>query len=181
MGRIARTARVVSALAVAVAGTAIIVPHATAHPAKAPSVTTNTGAAPQSVTLLWVDADTGSVTRSWTGSAEEGAILRNAPYPTSGATAQTSQQAGTVSPSIVREYGCTLPNGYWDVRASSLVCYAYAGDISTWITYTYEVDAGNNSGWFTYYYGGVYHSISLARWTSAILSARVTVSHVHIY
>jgi hypothetical protein len=67
------------------------------------------------------------------------------------------------------------------VRASSLHCYAYSGYLNTWITYTYEVDSGNNSGYFKYVYGGVYHSISLARWTSAIFYNKVTVTYIRIY
>ena len=179
MRRIAMTARVVPALAIAVIGTAIAVPRATAHPATTQSATTDATATPQSVTLLWIDAGTGTVTNSWSGSPTEAATLTTAPDG-SGTLTELSQQTGTVSPSISQR-SCSLPNSYWDVRASSLNCYAYAGDLNTWITNTYQVDSGNNSGYFKYVYGGVYHQISLARWTSAVFYSRVTVSHVHIY
>ena len=183
MRRSALTARVVlPALAAAVVGTAIAaVPRATAHPAAAPSTTTDSTATSQSVTLQWIDAETGTVTSSWTGSQEEAATLTTAPPDSSGTLTLLGQKSGTVSTSTVRKSGCSLPNSYWNVRASSLWCYAYAGDTSTWITYTYQVDAGNNTGWFKYLYGGVYHQISLAKWTSAIFYSKVTVSHIHIY
>lgn len=182
MRRIAMTARVVPALAAAVIGTAIAVPRATANPATAPSVTADTAAAPQSVTLLWIDAATGTVTNSWTGSPEEGAALRNASYPSSGTTDQTSQQSGTISPLIHRVYGCSDPTSYWVVRNyPPLVCFAYAGGISVYITSVYEVDSGNNVGYFRYVYGGVTRQVSLSRWTSAIFYNRVTVNYVRIY
>jgi hypothetical protein len=187
MRRIALTARVaLPVLAAAVVGTAIAaVPHATAHPAAAPSATTDAASSPQSVTLLWIDPATGTVTTSWSGTPEQAAVLYpDTLYdPSSGGTletGQTSQKSGTISPLIVQRT-CSLPNSYFDVRASSLHCYAYAGDINTYITYTYEVDAGNNVAYFKYLYGGVYHQISLARWTSAVFSSRVTVTHIHIY
>lgn len=181
MRRIGMTARVVPALAVAVIGTAIVVPRATAHPAAAPSATTDATATSQSVTLLYIDAATGTVTSTWTGNQDEAATLTTAPPDSSGTLTQLSQQSGKISTSTVQKTGCTLPNGYWNVRASSLYCYAYAGSVSTWISYTYQVDAGNNNGWFKYVYGGIYHSISLAKWTSAVFYSKVTVTYIRIY
>jgi hypothetical protein len=176
------TARVVPALAVAVIGTAIVVPRATAHPSTAQSVTadaTDTAtAAPQSVTLLWIDAATGTVTNSWSGTQAEADTLTPTPESTSGTLTELSR-TGTVSPSIVKK-SCTLPNSYFNVRASTLNCYAYAGEVATYITYTYQVDSGNNVGWFKYLYGGVSRQISLARWTSAVFYSRVTVTRIHI-
>jgi len=169
-------ARAIPALAAAVIGTAIAVPHATATPAKGhPEADVK---APDVVTLLWIDSSTGKVTRTWSGSPAEAAILRGSSVP-QGPGAE--QNPGVALPEIRRISGCTDPNSYWDVRNSPpLVCFADAGDINVTILAVYEVDSGNNAGNFNYTSGGHSFTQSLSKWTSALFSSKVTVTHIHI-
>jgi hypothetical protein len=174
MRRIAMFAGILTTLAAAVVGTAVAVPNATATPAP------RSAAAPQQVaTLEWIDGATGTVTRTWTGSPEQAAAIRQgvvAP-PDTGAG---HNDLGTVQPAL-RRVSCTDPNPYWDIRNyPPLLCFADAGDANVAIYSVYEVDSGNNIGNVTWWYNSHGHILSLGRWTSAIFSVRVFVSHIHI-
>jgi hypothetical protein len=137
------------------------------------------GPAPQLVTLQWLDAASGTVTRTWTGTPEEAEDIRRTqvPPPDPGGA---GEDGGAVLPQLRRVH-CTDPNPYWVVRNyPPLVCFADAGDADVAIYRVYEVDSGNNSGYFTWWYNGHGYNQPLGRWTSAIFSVRVTVTHIHI-
>ncbi len=176
MRRIAMFAGVICTLAAALVGTATAVPAATT--AGQASATT-----PKSVTLLWIDAATGTVTQTWTGSSEQAAAIRAAATPPA-ATPPAGTGAGTGGGTVqtyLRRISCTDPNPYWVVRNyPPLVCFADAGDANVLIYSVYEVDSGNNVGYFNWSYNGYGHQQWLNRWTSAIFSVRVTVTHIHI-
>jgi hypothetical protein len=175
MRRIAMFAGILSTLAATVVGTAVAVPDASASPASRPTPAATARAA----AVEWIDANTGAVTRTWTGSPEQAAAIRQRVVAPPG-TAAGRNDSGTVQP-LLRRVSCTDPNPYWDVRNyPPLLCFADAGDLNVAIYSVYEVDAGNNTGSFTWWYNGSGHVLTLSRWTSAIFSVRVFVSHIHI-
>ena len=188
MRRIAMFAGIVSTLAAAAALTVAAPPAATAGPA--PRVGTPTDV----VTLKWIDAGTGTVTRTWTGPAVAATAIRRAVVPPPDTVAGTGTdtdagsdagvaggaQLGPVLP-LTRRLSCSDPNPYWDVRNyPPLLCFADAGDINVAIYSVYEVDSGNNSGSVTWWYNSRGFVQPLGRWTSVFFSARVFVSHIHI-
>jgi hypothetical protein len=176
MRRIAMFAGILPTLAAVMVGTAVAVPNASASPASRP----NPAAIPRAATTLeWIDANTGAVTRTWTGSPEQAAAIRRGAAAPAGTRAGRNN-AGTVQPDL-RRLSCTDPNPYWDIRNyPPLLCFADAGDLNVAIYSVYEVDSGNNTGSVTWWYNGYGHLLKLGRWTSAIFSARVFVSHIHI-
>lgn len=120
-------------------------------------------------TITYYDS-MGHIERVWHGTqAQQQAILQadraNRPthrpsslppdiLPTGSNIGAHSQRAASVNPDINRVYGCTAPNDFWDVwNYPPLVCFANAGTISVSIYDVYEVDSGNNTGWFSVYPG----------------------------
>jgi hypothetical protein len=127
-------------------------------------------------TVRWVDPRTGRLVRSWTGPARLAT-------PTRRTSDLPSAQPGTeMEPSIHRRH-CTDPNQYWVVRNyPPLVCFANPGDIDVQIYLVYEVDSGDNTGWFRWLNeaGRELTTTIDSRWTSVMFTERVSVTHVHI-
>jgi hypothetical protein len=175
MRRIATFAGILLTVAAVVVATAVAVPDASASPASRPTPATT----PTAATLEWIDADTGAITRTWTGSPEQAAAIRPGVVAPAW-TGAARRKAGPVQPDL-RRLSCTDPNPYWDIRNyPPLLCFADAGDLNVAIYSVYEVDSGNNIGSVTWWYNGYGHVLQLGRWTSAIFSVRVFVSHIHI-
>jgi hypothetical protein len=87
-------------------------------------------------------------------------------------------KGGTVAPapSIIKTNSCREPTTYWVFFNSGMTCYAYGGSLNLHITGVYEVDSGNNVG----YYRIGSHDHSLSRFTSDFWSTAQTVSFIHI-
>lgn len=131
-------------------------------------------AASHTETIQWIDAATGRLTRTWTRPAASASVTRHSP-------ARPPSTDGT-GRSIYR-LDCSDPNPYWDVRNyPPLVCFANSGDLDVQIYHAYEVDSGNNTGWFRWLdtNGNEVTTTISDRWVTVIFSFRVTVTHIHI-
>ncbi|HSV66443.1 MAG TPA: hypothetical protein VLJ59_11130 [Mycobacteriales bacterium] len=156
-------------------------------------------------TILWIDADTGQVTATWTGPADAASPARSdgaGPGDAAGQAEPAARQAmmsrrhpaGSTTrgadPALreadaqtYRVWECDDPNPYWTVRNyPPLICLANAGDIAVHITDVYQVDSGDNTGSFTWVSptGRTYVTYLNDRFITAVFSARITVTHVHI-
>lgn len=99
-------------------------------------------------------------------------------------TSWQQRHPDVVTPDINRVNGCTDPNSYWDVRNyPPLVCFANAGSISVAIYSVYQVNTGNNAGWFEYYYGGYYYDTpNLGKWNTVnFTNFRPEVTFIQIF
>lgn len=75
-------------------------------------------------------------------------------------TSNVANSKVSIAPDINRVDGCSDPNDFWDVRNyPPLICFANAGDATSLNIYqVYEVDSGNNTGYFKYWPGVPYRS-----------------------
>lgn len=140
--------RVTAASVALFASTVLLIPHTSAEATEVAAAP-----APATASVLFVDAQTGKVTKTWTGSqAEQVKILdqeaaklpplTTVPKPTSIPPAATS---------ISRQSPCTANTGYFEVRNyPPLVCFANRGTISVYIDQVYQVLNGNNVAAFTW-------------------------------
>lgn len=99
-------------------------------------------------------------------------------------TSWQQRHPDVVTPDINRVNGCTDPNSYWVVRNyPPLVCFAYAGSISVAIYSVYQVNTGNNAGWFEYYYGGYYYDTpNLAKYATVnFTNFKPEVDYIQIF
>lgn len=131
-----------------------------------------TGSGPQVApdhpwTIRYHDAN-GAISRVWHGTRAAADKLA------------TQWQAGhlvaqVATPDIVQR-SCHLPTTYWVFRHWELTCYAYSGSKAIYITGVYEVDSGNNVGY--YRIGGTNHQ--LPRYTSDFYATPQIVVFLHI-
>ena len=118
------------------------------------------------VTVRIRDAS-GAITSTWHGS-------RAAAEPK--IAAWRADHAGVVSPDIEQPPHCGLPTTYWVFRADSLVCYRYGGTANINIRNVYEVDSGNNAGY--YVVGGTRYYVQ--KYVTDLWDPKVTVTQIHI-
>lgn len=129
------------ATAAAVAGMTLLAPAATAS-------STVEAAADTVASIQWVDG-AGKVTRTWTGTLAEQAVVEKqyeATLPPRKVTAKPNV-IPPASTSISRQSPCTAGTGYFEVyNYPPLVCFANAGQINVYIDQVYKVNSGNNTG-----------------------------------
>ena len=103
-------------------------------------------------TIKWLD-DQGHIAKTWRGSVKEAEKIkqREETIRYKLLPLHLKQSLG-VSPNSNRVDHCTLPNDFLDFRNEGLVCFANDGEMSVLIYDVYEVDGGNNSGWFLWCY-----------------------------
>jgi hypothetical protein len=111
---------------------------------------------------------TGHITRVWHGTRAAATAL--------GQQWKSGRGGVAPAPSIIKTNSCREPTTYWVFFNSGMACYAYGGSLNLHITGVYEVDSGNNVG----YYRIGSHDHSLARFTSDFWSTAQTVSFIHI-
>lgn len=118
---------------------------------------------------------TGAITSVWHGPrwrAEQ--IL--AGWSATHEPAATGKSGGIVSPDIEQPPHCNLPTTYWVFRADSLTCYRYGGTANINIKNVYEVDSGNNAGY--YVVGGTKYYVQ--KYVYDLWDPKVTVTQIHI-
>lgn len=132
------------------------------------------GAAGPTVTVRHHDV-TGAVVSVWRGprrQAEELVARRRSAHEPTAAT----KAGASASPAIERPPHCGLPTTYWVFRADNLLCYRYGGTLSIDIKHVYEVDSGNNAGYYvvsgTRYY--------VQKYVYDLWDPKVTVTKIHI-
>lgn len=125
-------------------------------------------AATPQATIRYRDA-TGHITKIWHGSRSDAAAL--AAHWSSGRTVEMGSR-----PRIIKTARCHPPTTYWVFHGSQLTCFAYGGSMRVNLRGVYEVDSGNNVGY--YRTGG--HNYHLARFTSDFWATGRTVNYIHI-
>jgi hypothetical protein len=124
-------------------------------------------------TIRYRDAS-GHITKVWHGSRSDAAALAagwSAGHPAAGQMVTIGK-----SPKIIKTARCHPPTTYWVFHGSRLTCYAYGGSMRINLGGVYEVDSGNNVGY--YRTGGKnYH---LDRYTSDFWATGKTVTYIHI-
>lgn len=130
------------------ASTVLLMPHTSAAAAGVAAAP-----APATATVLFVDAQTGKVTKTWTGSpAEQAKILdQEAAKLPPLTTVPKATRIPPAATSISRQSPCTANTGYFEVRNyPPLVCFANRGSINVYIDQVYQVLNGNNVAAFAW-------------------------------
>lgn len=134
----------------------------------------NAGATTAPATIRYRDA-AGHVTKVWHGSRSDAAALAagwSAAHPGPGQTVTM----GSKSPTIIKTAHCRPPTTYWVFHGNQLTCFAYGGSKRIKLGGVYEIDSGNNVGY--YRTGG--HNYRLDRFTSDFWATARTVNYIHI-
>lgn len=134
-------------------------------------------ASPQA-TIRYRDA-AGHITKVWHGSRSEAAAMAadwSAGHPSAGNAAAGQTVAIGNSPTIIKTARCRPPTTYWVFHGKRLTCFAYGGSMRINLAGVYEVDSGNNVGY--YRTGG--HNYHLDRYTSDFWATGRTVTYIHI-
>jgi len=140
---------------------------ATPHPAHIQQMT-GTGpavASTHSMTIRYRDS-AGHITRVWHGTPADARELG----------AQWRAAHSRATPRIMKTSSCHLPTTYWVFHSSQLTCYAYSGSLRISLSGVYEMDSGNNVG----YYRVGSHNHSLQRYTSDYWATGQHVTYIHI-
>lgn len=131
-------------------------------------------AATPQATIRYRDA-TGHITKVWHGSRSDAAVL--AAGWAAGHPAITGQAVAIgTSPTIIKTARCHPPTTYWVFHGSRLTCFAYGGSMRISLSGVYEVDSGNNVGY--YRTGG--RNYHLERYTSDFWATGKKVTYIHI-
>lgn len=131
-------------------------------------------AATTQATIRYRDAS-GHITKVWHGSRSD-AAARAAGWSAGHPAATGHTVAIGKSPTIIKTARCHPPTTYWVFHGSRLTCFAYGGSMNINLGGVYEVDSGNNVGY--YRTGG--HNYHLDRYTSDFWATGKTVSYIHI-
>jgi hypothetical protein len=105
-------------------------------------------------TIQYWDAH-GHLTRVWHGTKAQADVL-SARWRSAHAT---PRPAG-VDPAIVHASSCSEPTTYWVFWHWKMECFAYNGSMSIYITGIYQVDSGNNYGYFRFSGSGTNHYLN---------------------
>lgn len=128
----------------------------------------------QATTVRHRDAS-GAITSVWHGPRSQADQLL-ARWSATHGPSTAGKPGGVVSPDIERPPHCSLPTTYWVFRADSLVCYRYGGTANISIKNVYEVDSGNNAGY--YVANGTRYNVT--KYVYDLWDPKVTVTQIHI-
>lgn len=163
------------------ASTVVFMPHTSAAAAETAAVPSPAAVA----TVLFVDATTGKVTKTWTGSPADAAKILDQEAaklpPRTTAPKQTRIPPATTS--ISRQSPCTANTGYFEVRNyPPLVCFANRGSINVFIDQVYQVLNGNNVAAFawTNSAGTTFVTTMPTKFSSVSFNSRVVVNEITI-
>ncbi len=124
-----------------------------AKPAFAASIPTSQKTPQQISTIEWLDT-TGHIIKTWRGSEAVAVKIRQHEEDTRRKSLlqqlQKRKQNQSIVPNIYRTDSCTLPSSFFMLRNEGLLCFATAGEISVAVYDVYEVNSGNNHGYFGY-------------------------------
>lgn len=166
--------------AAALVSAALLMPSTAA--AAAPAVGHDASA---TATVQWVDAATGKVTKTWTGSQAEATVIaeKEAAALPPVTTEPKQTQIPPAATNISRQSPCTANTGYFEVHNyPPLVCFANAGSINVYIDQVYKVANGNNQAAFGWRNsaGTRFVTTMPTKYSTTLFNARVVVLNVTI-
>lgn len=149
---------IAGATAAAAACVALFAPAAAAAPTiDSAARHTAESAASTPASIQWVGAN-GKVTRTWTGTRAEQAVIEKK-YESTLPPRKAAGKPNSFPPAmtnISRHSPCTAGTGYFEVyNYPPLVCFANSGTASVYIDQVYKVNSGNNTGAVEYKSFGV--------------------------